>query len=343
MKKLQKTRIILFLTIFIFCINVYAQDEYPEELKAEAKKYSPTLDADIEDCYGEGYEFQGLNDGGVLDNKDDISGIWYALWDDAGLYVAVSVKDDVLDWGEDNLNNAGDGFNGDQWMFDEIEIYVNPTGQRNPEDGSYETANASQIRYNPLDGTKDYNNSGGGYATNYLDELEWVSEEVSGGYVLETLIPWTAILPDPTTIPERIGFTINIKDSDLGADGITPVSNEGFLLWVGAGLSDLQWNNINYFGLLELSDSSCFIPTDNIEYKNEIECNIYPNPAEDYIQVNLPTGIFKIEIYDILGRRMIDGNFENQDLINISNLNTGIYCVKVISDNNIKKLKLYKY
>ncbi len=335
----MKKSVLFLLAIFVMVFVAKAQDD-PEELQATAKKAvstAPTLDADIEDCWGTAVAFEGYNDGAVAEGDADLSGSWYAVWDDAGLYVAVDIKDDVLDWGEDNMNDAGDGFSGDQWMFDNVEIFVNPTGERNADDNTYATANASQIRYNPLDGTAGYNNTGGGYCRTdtELDLLEWVAEEVSGGYILETLIPWAAILPDPTTIPEKIGFTVNVGDSDLGADGATPASRESILLWVGKDLSDLQWNNINYFGLLNLSTDDAGCGVDGIDKNVVSSLNLYPNPATNMVTVNNVTE--DITVYNSIGQVVLTVSADASTVnVDVSGLAAGIYVFQ--SGNSMSKV-----
>jgi hypothetical protein len=61
--------------------------------------------------------------------------------------------------------------------------------------------------------------------------------------------------------------------------------------------------------------------------------SIYPNPADDYLTIsNNNTGIETIELYSVLGNKV----FEKTDInsltksINISNLPSGVYLLKVI-------------
>ncbi|MFC2138238.1 sugar-binding protein [Bacteroidota bacterium] len=452
MNRLFKPKLNLILVSVVCCFIVTPQD-LPEELIGVAKNGIPTIDVDIEDDWGEGYAFQGIVEGGVSDGDEDISVSWYALWSEEGLYLAFNIKDEYLDWGEDDLNNSDDGFNNNNWKYDCIMVFVNPTGERNPEDQTYATANASQVFFNPLDGTADYNNSGDGYVVDHLDELEWASEEVSDGYILESLIPWTAILPDPTNVPEKIGFTVNVGDSDEAG-----AHRECIALWVGAGLPDLQWNNINYFGLLHLSDDKAipdvdldeiyFYRQDEFQYMNEdkivdfgrVDVNtdsnitiiiynnglvnfissmeiigegfelvngnsslniepgtseqisikfipddidqyiaelilyardetyftigltgiggdytnivnnyedniiIHPNPATNCIYINTPiANKYEIEIYDLLGRKLLSKKATNNKEINISSVKKGSYIIKVYHTHKVYSKLFHKY
>ncbi len=338
MKQLQKTKLILLLVIFLICFLSNAQD-YPEEITADAKKGTLKVDANVFDC---GYKyFSGINKNGISEGDNDISGSWFALWDDEGLYVVCNIIDDFYDWGEDDLKDDRTGFKGNPWEYDNIEVYINPTGERNVDDSSYESANASQIRFNPVDGTKDYNNTATGYAADYLDDLRWVSQEVPGGYVFEALIPWEAFLPDPTTIPYKIGFTINVNDSDQPGG-----NREAILMWVGADMEALQLNSINYFGILNLiSAEACgceYVYSNSINlYTNPEDenanslLNLFPNPVTNYVYINSPIcDNYKIEIYDMLGRKLLSKQIMNNEKIDVTSLNKGSYIIKFYNNNS---------
>jgi hypothetical protein len=67
---------------------------------------------------------------------------------------------------------------------------------------------------------------------------------------------------------------------------------------------------------------------------NEIE--VYPNPAKDVLQFNLPQNAknLRVEIYDNLGRLMITNELLGwKSSINISQLKSGNYFVRMITDN----------
>ena len=70
--------------------------------------------------------------------------------------------------------------------------------------------------------------------------------------------------------------------------------------------------------------------------------NLSPNPAVDYFTINAP--LSKVLIYSITGQLVKSFNDKLQnDVYQISDLNTGIYLVKAIdSNNNEKTMKLIK-
>ena len=71
--------------------------------------------------------------------------------------------------------------------------------------------------------------------------------------------------------------------------------------------------------------------------------NIYPNPSRTSFSINL--NVSAVEIYDLTGKlvKSFHGDFTRTDTFDISNLNTGMYIVKVENNNNqVKTSKLVK-
>lgn len=60
------------------------------------------------------------------------------------------------------------------------------------------------------------------------------------------------------------------------------------------------------------------------------ELTIYPNPASDYISILLNIEIDEIQIFNLLGNLVFSSNINKQ--INISELSSGIYTVRLISE-----------
>ena len=68
--------------------------------------------------------------------------------------------------------------------------------------------------------------------------------------------------------------------------------------------------------------------------------SIAPNPATDFIKINLPlkgTNVYKI--MDMNGRTISQGNISNEKTINVSNLIKGEYFVEIEGVKNLKFLK----
>ena len=59
---------------------------------------------------------------------------------------------------------------------------------------------------------------------------------------------------------------------------------------------------------------------------------IYPNPSSDIINIQTNTLINKVEIYNYLGKKL--NSYSNKDLINLNQLESGIYVVKIFGKNS---------
>jgi hypothetical protein len=72
----------------------------------------------------------------------------------------------------------------------------------------------------------------------------------------------------------------------------------------------------------------------------EDKVSLYPNPVTDVLKINLATGITveSTELYSITGKLIYSGT--NDKTIDVSNLNSGIYMLKISTDNGqvIKKI-----
>ena len=72
-----------------------------------------------------------------------------------------------------------------------------------------------------------------------------------------------------------------------------------------------------------------------------LNISIYPNPVDgNYVTIQTPiNGVKEVEVFDILGKRVINTNLIS-DSLDISELNPGVYMVKVTVENQSKVSKL---
>jgi hypothetical protein len=72
--------------------------------------------------------------------------------------------------------------------------------------------------------------------------------------------------------------------------------------------------------------------------------SIYPNPANEIININTVKSINTIKVYNMIGNLVIDdANFAGKSVLNIKNLTNGIYFVDVVfNDGSYKNTKLIK-
>jgi len=105
-------------------------------------------------------------------------------------------------------------------------------------------------------------------------------------------------------------------------------------------------NSINYLTNIKgwtfsatIGDENCLALT-NIAY-DSFDVQIYPNPVSDYLYISYQDSIDKIEIYNLIGKKVFESTHNSQEIkINISQLETGVYFLKVYVNN--ENLKIYK-
>jgi len=87
-----------------------------------------------------------------------------------------------------------------------------------------------------------------------------------------------------------------------------------------------NWDIYNYSSCIELEDIG----------KENLNIIVYPNPAKDNITIKtnqLNGG--NLYIYDIMGRELTGKQINNDEtIVDISSLNSGIYVLKAISKDN---------
>ena len=72
---------------------------------------------------------------------------------------------------------------------------------------------------------------------------------------------------------------------------------------------------------------------------------MYPNPVSDVLNIQLPTGTTRADVgvFDYTGRRIAAATvtvIDNQ--VNVSNLATGMYIIRVLADDKIGAQKFRK-
>jgi len=76
--------------------------------------------------------------------------------------------------------------------------------------------------------------------------------------------------------------------------------------------------------------------------------SVYPNPNNGVVNINLTAELAKnasLEVYDALGKLVVKQVLANElNIINVSNLDNGIYMFKVLNNTNTVKIgKLIKH
>ena len=83
--------------------------------------------------------------------------------------------------------------------------------------------------------------------------------------------------------------------------------------------------------------------TAGVEDESLVTLNMYPNPASDVLNISAQNTINTVEIYNVLGQKVIRMNVEDTSAeINVSNLNAGIYLIKYEINNRTSTKKFVK-
>jgi len=125
-----------------------------------------------------------------------------------------------------------------------------------------------------------------------------------------------------------------INDNDLFRIGTS---------FAGAGSFSGVIDDLKIFNRA-LSDSEIFnlytnntLTSENFNLNN-LEVKLYPNPVRDILNIEIENDIQSIEIYNIQGQKVLSSN---QKQINVSDLATGMYMVRIQdTENNIATKKV---
>jgi hypothetical protein len=154
-------------------------------------------------------------------------------------------------------------------------------------------------------------------------------------------VPANCIVYEPAT-PDRI-----YVGTDLGVYVIDTLLTE----WIpfNSGMPNTVVNDLAVshgkliaatFGRgLWISDLLTEYPQGVAIVNNVLDCKVYPNPASDVLNVNIPSGSnesFSLTILKADGRQVLSNNFEGTSTtVNLKSLNPGIYFVKITSVNSV--------
>jgi hypothetical protein len=123
--------------------------------------------------------------------------------------------------------------------------------------------------------------------------------------------------------------TREIELSDLGFNGQTVYlafvnnTNDGYKLY----LDDINVRKNDPVGLQELTD---------------VQIQVYPNPTTGNIKINCDKEINQVSVFSLEGKLMNEFNYNNGNLIDISNLNSGIYLLRIEIAGSIKTIRIIK-
>ena len=148
----------------------------------------------------------------------------------------------------------------------------------------------------------------------------------------EDICPQTTNADQLDTDADGIG---DVCDTDDDGDGVLDTEDNCPLT---ANPDQADWNN-NGVG------DVCADPKPLFTEKITFVDNIYPNPTDDKLTVNIRPGIKIKDIYfvDFSGKTIKPNSvirIQNNLDINVSNLNEGVYILEIVSDEDVDKVKV---
>lgn len=145
---------------------------------------------------------------------------------------------------------------------------------------------------------------------------------------------------DGTTDSTFGNFGIVITDFNNSGDFVSKcnITSDGKLIVTGT-LFDEPNSILNHimakYHLEEVLSSSIFS-----NYNAKI--TFYPNPTKDFLNINFPEGLLnnrEYVIYDLNGKTVLKNKLKEDNKIDVTNLNNGIYFINIANQNSIKFIK----
>jgi len=92
-----------------------------------------------------------------------------------------------------------------------------------------------------------------------------------------------------------------------------------------------------------ISETLTALICDGVKENEKVRLNIVPNPASNEITISSENNFNSIEVVNFLGQTVISESvYNNSVLINVSNLNKGLYLVRITSENGTSVGKFVK-
>ena len=157
-------------------------------------------------------------------------------------------------------------------------------------------------------------------------------------------IAWVAPTPAPSNGYVYCYSTINDPFSAGAITGTTTdtfavlsnlLPNTTYYFWVKSNCGQTQTNWVSGGSFTTQVLSSETFSLDKIK--------LYPNPVKSIFNISLDKEITTVSIYNLLGEEVLSKSVNsNETLIDVNDLTTGTYLVKVTSNNEVKTLKIIK-
>ncbi len=246
---------------------------------------------------------------GTVSNSADLSGYAKLLWDNTYLYFLAVITDNVKQ--NDSQNSYDD---------DQVELYIDAD---NAKASTYD-ANDCQYSFGYNDGTV----VGTIPTTASKTGITYSAVATTDGYIIEARIPWTTINTTPAA-DKLIGIDFMLNDDDDNG------TRDGKMSWNAA--TDDAYQNASLFGTAKLSNQQLVTGIENFAIDHSA---VFPNPATNELYVTGFSNQFEYTITDYTGRTILEG--QSAEKITISELESGVYLLKIRQGDRVKLTKISK-
>lgn len=129
-----------------------------------------------------------------------------------------------------------------------------------------------------------------------------------------------------------------------GTEQIYSIENEGKLyfssedLVIRPSLSTTETTiPVNIIRKITFTEGN--VTSTDIITSNDLKLKVFPNPANNYIQIDAAEKDLNVAVFDIQGMLISKGEYQNNQAIDISGLRAGTYLVQVNNHSTIKFIK----
>ena len=151
-------------------------------------------------------------------------------------------------------------------------------------------------------------------------------------------MPYSWLLRAYTTTPDNYNLTYSLyRNNEVIASDLTTTTYSETINTTDKICYNVRavYNDM----VVATTNNVCLNDTDGVEDYHHKNINIYPNPANDKISIELAADYHTIEIYDSFGRMMmsqqVDETMSQQVVdVDISKYPSGLYLVVVKNDNS---------